>query len=54
MSPEGGGRPPKSRPHWGFRVGTSWTTGRRHVVETPIAVHGVFMTPLGWGWALFV
>ena len=24
------------------------------VVATLIAVYGVFMTPLGWGWALFV
>ena len=23
-------------------------------VATLIAVYGVFMTPLGWGWALFV
>ena len=24
------------------------------IVATLIAVYGVFMTPLGWGWALFV
>jgi len=24
------------------------------LVATLIAVYGVFMTPLGWGWALFV
>ena len=24
------------------------------MVATLIAVYGVFMTPLGWGWALFV
>jgi H+-transporting ATPase len=23
-------------------------------IATLIAVYGVFMTPLGWGWALFV
>ena len=30
-------------------------SGARHAnVATLIAVYGVFMTPLGWGWALFV
>ena len=24
------------------------------MVATLIAVYGLFMTPLGWGWALFV
>lgn len=24
------------------------------IIATVIAVYGVFMTPLGWGWALFV
>ena len=24
------------------------------IVATLIAVYGLFMTPLGWGWALFV
>ena len=24
------------------------------ILATLIAVYGVFMTPLGWGWALFV
>ena len=29
--------------------------GARHAdVATLIAVYGLFMTPLGWGWALFV
>ncbi len=32
---------------WGAVLGTQ-------VVATLIAVYGVFMTPLGWGWALFV
>jgi len=32
---------------WGAVLGTQ-------IVATLIAVYGVFMTPLGWGWALFV
>jgi H+-transporting ATPase len=24
------------------------------IIATLIAVYGLFMTPLGWGWALFV
>jgi H+-transporting ATPase len=28
--------------------------GGWHASATLIAVYGVFMTPLGWGWALFV
>jgi H+-transporting ATPase len=32
---------------WGAVVGTQ-------IVATLIAVYGLFMTPLGWGWALFV
>jgi len=32
---------------WGAVVGTQ-------IVATLIAVYGVYMTPLGWGWALFV
>ncbi len=32
---------------WGAVLGTQ-------VVATLIAVYGLFMTPLGWGWALFV
>lgn len=32
---------------WGAVVGTQ-------IIATLIAVYGVFMTPLGWGWALFV
>ena len=27
---------------------------RTQIVATLIAVYGLFMTPLGWGWALFV
>jgi H+-transporting ATPase len=27
---------------------------RSQALATLIAVYGVFMTPLGWGWALFV
>ena len=32
---------------WGAVLGTQ-------IVATLIAVYGLFMTPLGWGWALFV
>jgi H+-transporting ATPase len=32
---------------WGAVLGTQ-------IMATLIAVHGLFMTPLGWGWALFV
>jgi H+-transporting ATPase len=32
---------------WGAVIGTQ-------ILATLIAVYGVFMTPLGWGWALFV
>ena len=32
---------------WGAVVGTQ-------IVATLIAVYGLFMTPLGWGWAMFV
>jgi H+-transporting ATPase len=32
---------------WGAVLGTQF-------VATLIAVYGLFMTPLGWGWALFV
>ena len=32
---------------WGAVLGTQ-------IVATLIAVYGVLMTPLGWGWALFV
>ena len=28
--------------------------GNGQTLATPIAVYGLFMTPLGWGWALFV
>jgi H+-transporting ATPase len=33
--------------HWPAVLGTQ-------IVATLIAVYGLFMTPLGWGWALFV
>jgi H+-transporting ATPase len=36
-----------SRILWGAVLGTQ-------IVATLIAVYGLFMTPLGWGWALFV
>ena len=43
-------------PFWSIRPrGCFVGRGARHtVVATLIAVYGLFMTPLGWGWALFV
>jgi H+-transporting ATPase len=36
------------------RVFCCWPSSALRAVATLIAVYGVFMTPLGWGWALFV
>ena len=44
-------------PFWSIppRAGSCWRRcSARRCVATLIAVYGVFMTPLGWSWALFV
>jgi H+-transporting ATPase len=45
-----------SGPFWSIRSGrVLWAAVvGTQIVATPIAVYGLFMPPLGWGWALFV
>jgi H+-transporting ATPase len=43
-------------PFWSIRPGRILLAAvfGTQIVATLIAVYGIFMTPLGWGWALFV
>ena len=43
-------------PFWSIRPARIllWQCWERRALATLIAVYGLFMTPLGWGWAVFV